>query len=580
MGPVDNFFRKNLQYNLYCFCKYKVQRLKLPPTPFLVSMHLNGDRKHVLQDISLVRIVLIGSQLIQNVIKMILIYNVLHFKSKGNFSNKWLHVLQLLVLLCQLPLSNTYAQIIEKYYGFQPGGVVILSSCKNTDYVILAGSYLPNGDGITYTQNTKSQGAIFCCNGNGDTIWTKLEGNPDSIKKFENDVADFGDGTFFLIGENYSMSNSSLGYYLERYQYSDGTKLLQTNFTDSTHYHPERLKKFTDGSLLLCGYAEYSNIDKPFFLLLDSLGNEIWTIVLNHNYNYYYFAATSEVIEYADSFKVLVPKNYYYPNIITIKKDGTFLSRDSLGICPTSMTTLAFDTLLMNSGYTILGNSVLPFSVNGDFFEFKYSNFSYYDTLHYGLLSTDVFTSFSKENNGNKIISGQSGGNITGPGDFDAIAYCVDSIGNSLWYVLIGDSTYEDNFIKTYKTGTSSYISVGNTIRNTASGVLKHAYFVKYDTLDVVSNIEPNSHFTRNEHLMVYPNPAKEELYIKLNGYSQKGETESEYTLFDAKGNSVLIGLLPMNATTSLTVSNLVAGMYCLVVRNGDTIISRKVIIE
>ena len=505
---------------------------------------------------------------------------MLRFKSKGYFSNKWLHILQLLVGLLQLPLSNSYAQVIEKYYGFQPGGVDILSSCKNSDYVILAGSYLPNGDGITYTQNTKSQGAIFCCNGNGDTIWTRIEGNPDSIKKYQNDVADFGDGTFFLIGENYSMSNSSLGYYLERYQYNDGTKLLQTNFTDSTHFHPERLKKFADGSLLLCGYAEYSNMDKPFFLLLDTLGNEIWNIVLNHNYNYYYFAATSEVIEYADSFKVLVPKNYYYPNIITIKKDGTFLSRDSLGICPTSMTTLAFDTLLMNTGYTILGNSVLPFSVNGDFFEFKYSNFSYYDTLHYGLLSTDVFTSFSKENNGNKIISGQSGGNTTGPGDFDAIALCSDSSGNLLWYVLVGDSTYEDNFIKTFKAGPSSYISVGNTIRNTASGVLKHAYFVKYDTLDVVSNIEPNSHFTRNEHLMVFPNPAKEELYIKLNGYSQKMETEFEYTLFDAKGNLVLIGLLPMNATNSLTVSNLVAGMYCLVVRNGDAFISRKVIIE
>jgi hypothetical protein len=510
---------------------------------------------------------------------MILLYSVLRFKSKGYFSNKWLHVLQLLVVLFQLPLSNTYAQIIEKYYGFQPGGVDILSSCKNSDYVILAGSYLPNGDGITYTLNTKSQGAIFCCNGNGDTIWTRIEGNPDSIKKYQNDVADFGDGTFFLIGENCSMNNSSLGYYLERYQYSDGTKLLQTNFTDSTHYHPERLKKFADGSLLLCGYAEYTNIDKPFFLLLDTLGNEIWNIVLNHNYNYYYFAATSEVIEYADSFKVLVPKNYYYPNIITIKKDGTFLSRDSLGICPTSMMAFAFDTLI-NHGYSVLGSSNLPSTFYWDFFEFKYSNFSYYDTLHYGLPASDGFSTFFKESNGNIIFSGLSGGNIAGPPDYNAIALCGDSSGNLLWYVLVGDSTYEDNFIKTFKAGPSSYISVGNTIRNTASGVLKHAYFVRFDSMNVISDINSPLSKSTNFDFKVFPNPAKEELYIKLNGYSQKGETESEYTLFDAKGNSVLIGLLPMNATTSLTVSNLVAGMYCLVVRNGDTFISRKVIIE
>jgi len=244
------------------------------------------------------------------------------------------------------------------------------------------------------------------------------------------------------------------------------------------------------------------------------------------------------------------------------------------------MTAFAFDTLI-NHGISVLGSNNLPPSLAWDFFEFKYSNSVYYDTLKYGLLSSDAFSSHFKDNNGNIFISGSSLGNSPfSSGNYDAITLCGDSFGNVQWYILTGDSTYDDDFIKTYIAGTNSFISVGNTIRNTASGVLNHAYFVKYDTLDVVSNIEPNSHFTRNEHLMVFPNPAKEELYIKLNGYSQKMETEFEYTLFDAKGNLVLIGLLPMNATNSLTVSNLVAGMYCLVVRNGDAFISRKVIIE
>jgi hypothetical protein len=385
-----------------------------------------------------------------------------------------------------------------------------------------------------------------------------------------------------LVGDDASISNVGLGFFLKRYNYSNGNMLLNVAFPDSSHYQPERIKKFSDGNLLISGNAKSSNnIYKPFFMLTDTLGNVIWYHLVNHNYpNYYTLAGTSEIIEYPDSFKAMILRNYCYPEIITIKKDGTFLSRDSLGLCPTSMTAFAFDTLI-NHGISVLGSNNLPPSLAWDFFEFKYSNSVYYDTLKYGLLSSDAFSSHFKDNNGNIFISGSSLGNSPfSSGNYDAITLCGDSFGNVQWYILTGDSTYDDDFIKSYIAGSNSFISVGNTIRNTASGVLNHAYFVRFDSMNVISDINSPLSKSTNFDFKVFPNPTKEELYIKLSGYSQKGETESEYTLFDAKGNSVLSGLVPINSTTSLTVSNLVAGMYCLVVRNGDAFISRKVIIE
>ena len=159
----------------------------------------------------------------------------------------------------------------------------------------------------------------------------------------------------------------------------------------------------------------------------------------------------------------------------------------------------------------------------------------------------------------------------------DAFSVIIDSSGHFSNQYFFGNPQKNDDFIMTGELN-NTFVSFGNSIRNTPNGLRNLAYIVRYDSLGNVST--GNVESLKEQAVQVYPNPAKEELYIKLNGYSQKGETESEYTLFDAKGNSVLIGLLPMNATTSLTVSNLVAGMYCLVVRNGDTFISKKVIIE
>ena len=95
---------------------------------------------------------------------------------------------------------------------------------------------------------------------------------------------------------------------------------------------------------------------------------------------------------------------------------------------------------------------------------------------------------------------------------------------------------------------------------------------MKYDTSDVVSNIEPNSHFTRNEHLMVYPNPANE--YLMIN-FPKSRITNPVVNVYSIDGKKVL-----SENSNVISVQTLGNGIYFVETIVFNTSFKSKIVIS
>lgn len=520
--------------------------------------------------------------LVLHIGKKIQIIFVLGYKSnKVKNKNKSLdyHIIIGFILIL-FNFSFAYSQsLFEKTYQINDGGLMGGWGLVTDDYLIWSGSSLPDEDGITASPNSVWYGALIVTNGSGDTLWTKV--NFDSVYKTTyGPVVDNLDGTFWVVGDKVDQSNHFYEYFVEQYNYTNSQPINSFEFQDSIPFTCQKLKKLSSGELILGGFYDDSlGIAKAYLLEINTNGNINWRLELPA-----FSTSVNQVIQIEETNNsLLVAELYldiaYYTQIanFSVNLSGQILATDSFPSLPVP-------------GFGISGlyfiNSGSKMIIGGQF-----ANTSFFDV---GILKADINSlvinptdtiggSYTEYLNGATKIdsfkgffSGQMYSNFNGM-QYDAYSILVDSGGKVVNDYSFGDQNFEDKFYMTDELN-NTYISFGNSIRNTPNGLRNLAYIVRYDSLGNIST--GRSELLQEQVVQVFPNPAKEELYIKLNGYSQKGETDSEYTLFDAKGNSVLCGLLPINATTSLNVSNMVSGIYCLVVKNGNAIISRKVIID
>jgi hypothetical protein len=483
-------------------------------------------------------------------------------------------------LLLSWSNSFMYAQtLFEKTYQLNDGGLGRFYSLITNDYLVWTGISIADDDAINIPSYAVWQGALIVTNGNGDTLWTRTYGD-STFKTSYLQPIDNNDGTFFVSGYEADLNNDIYLHFLEQYNFQTGNQINRFVFSDSLQPDANTLLKFSSGDLILSGVYLENGILKSRINRIDLNGNIKWTLNLPS-----YSNSVNNVIKINENnANIVIVLGYLDANYLdhlvnfTIDTSGQIITTDSFPAFPINSFSCSgvFFPTFNNDEFFITGVFPNPSQLDLVILKATPSNlsFSIIDTLT-GTYS-DIAGGPNEISNNRAILSGYS--NTPSAGMFlDAFSVIIDSSGHFSNQYFFGNPQKNDDFIMTGELN-NTFVSFGNSIRNTPNGLRNLAYIVRYDSLGNVST--GNVESLKEQAVQVYPNPAKEELYIKLNGYSQKGETESEYTLFDAKGNSVLIGLLPMNATTSLTVSNLVAGMYCLVVRNGDTFISKKVIIE
>jgi hypothetical protein len=89
----------------------------------------------------------------------------------------------------------------------------------------------------------------------------------------------------------------------------------------------------------------------------------------------------------------------------------------------------------------------------------------------------------------------------------------------------------------------------------------------------VTRSVNDASQLQAENTVMIYPNPAHENLSIKLSRL-QQGAT---YVVYDANGKIVLSGRM-INDTKTISMKSLASGVYYVQIRNGKNVTTQKIV--
>lgn len=176
---------------------------------------------------------------------------------------------------------------------------------------------------------------------------------------------------------------------------------------------------------------------------------------------------------------------------------------------------------------------------------------------------------------GGFVFCGRSfAGGIPGHrGSQDAYIVKIDGEGTMQWQRPVGGGNY-DSAAEVHQTSDNGYIMIGynsNSIVGTRDWSVNQgtydAWVVKFDP-DPLLNIETKP----LRKLFIYPNPAKNELYLQTSDNLEK----AYITISNMMGQKVL----ETNAKRIINVSNFFPGVYNIVVTSGNSIYKLKFIKE
>jgi hypothetical protein len=130
----------------------------------------------------------------------------------------------------------------------------------------------------------------------------------------------------------------------------------------------------------------------------------------------------------------------------------------------------------------------------------------------------------------------------------------------------------------TYKVKLIDNISLGTQVSNTAYIYFDfNAPIVTNTALNTLDMITSSSIQTVNANLSVYPNPAKEELFISINNL--KANSNAYFELYNIAGEKVMAQNITGN-NVRLDLSNLSKGLYLLKTNVGGELSTVKIIKE
>jgi len=130
----------------------------------------------------------------------------------------------------------------------------------------------------------------------------------------------------------------------------------------------------------------------------------------------------------------------------------------------------------------------------------------------------------------------------------------------------------------TYKVKLMGNISLGTQVRNTAYIYFDfNAPIITNTVLNTLDFFTSTSFQTVNANLSVYPNPAKEELFISISNF--KSNTNNHIEIFNISGQKVLDQSILQN-NTKVDLSGLSKGLYLLKTNIEGTVSTVKIVKE
>jgi len=152
------------------------------------------------------------------------------------------------------------------------------------------------------------------------------------------------------------------------------------------------------------------------------------------------------------------------------------------------------------------------------------------------------------------------------PTNAQAFLVKINSTGDSLWSVQYGGNGIESLF-SVAETFDYGFAAVGFSTSFT-NGV----YLIKTNTIGTLTDINENNNLAKD--FLVYPNPAKDYVYIKFNDSSKK-----TIQLFDVTGKVVIEQIISNDTFLQLNTTAFENGIYFLNITSNNNSITQKIII-
>ncbi|MCK4252700.1 hypothetical protein KAX97_14730 [candidate division WOR-3 bacterium] len=353
----------------------------------------------------------------------------------------------------------------------------------------------------------------------GDTLWTRIYGGTGDDRGFS--VQQTQDGGYIIAGFSTSFGNGSQIYLIKTDSLGD---TLWTRTYGGTANEPwcSCVQQTTDGGYILAGGAYYFGDYDPVYLIkTDSLGDTLWT----KNYG----AGEGRFVQQTQDGGYIVAGSTGW-DVLLIKADSL---GDTLWTKTYGGTNLEYGYSVQQTtdeGYIVAGYSYNPYPD-------PYSQFYLVKTDSLGdTLWTRTYGGTEHYSDGYSVRQTQDGGYIVA-GFSDAFALGVvyliktDSLGDTLWTKIYGETTYSSWGYSVQQTPDGGYILAGGAY---SFGNGSQVYLIKTDE-DGNSGVEDNNyswHPPYTPHPLVLPNPFSS--FTTVIGYEKE-----RFILYDVSGRQV-----------------------------------------
>lgn len=360
-------------------------------------------------------------------------------------------------------------------------------------------------------------------------VWTKTYGG--SNWEFGNCVEQTADGGFIVCGETYSYGNGDEDYYIIKTD-QNGDTLWTKTYGGSNQDIARSIIQTSDGGYIVTGTTKsMGDVNGDIFTIkLFPNGDSIWS----HKFGGALADYGNDIIEKASGGYLIggETKNFGGGN-----SDGILIKISAPGITDSTKT---------------LGGS-----------------------LDDNIQSVTEDASGKVSMAGTTITYGDSGGNG------DIIFYTLKSDWSYYGLTTFGSPAADEGF-SVEPTIDNAFIICGTT--NGFNGGIDDIYLIKTDTLCLAS-VPENLLYTgveeiaseKNNHLSIYPNPAKDQVIIDLQLF--EGKTKIEF--FDMLGKKVICKESEIaESSVLIKLEELRSGIYLIRISDDTSVKTRKIIIE
>ena len=456
---------------------------------------------------------------------------------------------QIILLLLFFITSNSIAQAPEIQWQKSLGGTddeeaTCIQQTSDGGYIIAGYSASNNGD-VTLNHNFSDDFWIVKLSSIGVIEWQKSLGG--SNPEFATSIEQTTDGGYIVAGYSYSNDGDVTGHHGTT-SYADywivkltsaGTITWQKSLGGDEWDKASSIQQTSDGGYIVAGDSFSTNgnvtgnhgLTDYWIVKLTSTGTIVWQKSFGGLYG-----------EYARSIQQTADGGYI------VSGSGDSLDGD------------------------VIGNHGLS-----DYWIVKISSTGLLEwQKSLGGSKYDICYSIQQTNDGGYIVAGDSAstnGDVTGNnGNNDYWIVKLTSTGSIAWQKSLGGSSYDlGRSIK--QTTDGGYIVAGYSYSNDGDVTGNHG-LIDYWIVKLSSFLGVNS-FINNSTLTLFPNPANDDISVKLDYFTPS----QEITITDVLGKTIYNQKLE-GLTTTINTSSYEKGIYLFNLINGTEIITKKFIKE